>query len=890
MGGKGIGERSLREVTQVEQKRILLADHAADSRRQLAEILGERYRLLLAEDGARALELLREGAESVSLILLDVSLKNGEDPLLEHLRSDRRYAAIPVVALTDADRQGQQADALARGAADFVSRPYNAQVVLHRVDSVIRLQETASMIDHFRHDPLTGLYTKEFFCRRVRGVLAEHPEREYDILCCDIENFKLVNDVFGPNAGDRLLKEVADLSIRLVEGDGICGRLQGDQFACMVEHRLDYSQELFRRGANQVDILSNIKNVGLKWGVYEISDREMPVDQMCDRALLAARSIKGEYNKYFARYDGRLRDKLLREQRIAESMELALLGEQFSVYFQPKYDLREDRLAGAEALVRWCHPEWGVMSPAEFIPLFERSGFITRLDQYVWDKVCATLREWSDQGYPVLPVSVNVSRADAYQADLTSVLLKTVEKYRLPPASLHLEITERAYMENPRQMAQTVEQLRRQGFVIEMDDFGRGHSSLNMFNQMTIDALKLDMSSMGGEGERSTNQGILRFIMSLARWMGLSIIAEGVETEEQVEQLREIGCDYGQGYYFARPMTRWDFEELLKQELRGGRFHRTHDRKEDQGQTLLVVDEDPDYRRQVRESFESRYLIVEAADAAAANHCLSNREYTVAAVILSLTLPEEGGFSVLEMLRGEKAVWRIPVIATAPPDPALEELALERGADDFVCRPHTQNSLRQRLLRLMGMNTSRERERLLKDEASRDYLTGLLNRRGLQAAVKAMSEEDMPLAVYLFDLDNLKQINDTCGHGEGDRAIRAFSEVLKHHTRSTDVLARYGGDEFVAVIKRMGSWEGVLKKGEEICRAFRESDCGELPTACSAGGVLCGRGPLSMSDLIARADQALYAAKFRNKGGCCLWRPDLEGISSPEHREKVREK
>lgn len=871
----------------MERKQILLVEHDAASRQALAEILGEQYQLLMAENAGQVRELLEAGFEHISLILLDVSLREGENGgLLEQLRGEKRYAAIPVVALTEGDCQGQQAEALARGAADFVSPPYNGQVVLHRVDSVIRLRETASMIDHFRHDPLTGLYTKEFFCRQVSDILAEHPEREYDILCCDIENFKLVNDVFGAAAGDRLLKEVAELSVRLAEGDGICGRLQGDQFACMVGHRLDYSQDLFRRSANQVDILSNIKNVGLKWGIYEVADRDMPVDQMCDRALLAARSIKGAYNKYCAHYDARLRDKLVREQRIAESMELALLDEQFSVYFQPKYDLREDRLAGAEALVRWCHPEWGVMSPAEFIPLFERSGFITRLDQYVWDKVCATLREWSDQGYPVVPVSVNVSRADAYQADLSSVLLKTVEKYRLAPASLHLEITERAYMENPRQMAQTVEQLRRQGFVIEMDDFGRGHSSLNMFNCMTIDALKLDMNSMSGEEEQSSAQGILRFIMSLARWMGLSIIAEGVETEEQVEQLRENGCDYGQGYYFARPMTRWDFEELLKQELRGVKVRHACDRREDQGHTLLVADEDPEYRRQVRETFGSRYMIVEAEDAAAANRCLSSREYTVAAVILSLTLPEGGGLSVLEMLRGEKAVWKIPVIVTAPPDPALEELALERGADDFICRPHTQSSLRQRLLRLMGMNTSRERERILKDEAGRDYLTGLLNRRGLQTAVKAMGEDDMPLAVYLFDLDNLKQINDTRGHGEGDRAIRAFSETLRSHTRSTDVLARYGGDEFVAVIKRMGSWEGVMKKGEEICRAFRESACGDLPTACSAGGVLCGRGPLSMSDLIARADQALYAAKFRNKGGCCLWRPDLEGTVSHEAGEQ----
>lgn len=860
------------------QERILLVERSRENREKLRQILSAEYQIAEAESGREALELLRGGAGEISLILLDSTVSDEQGtPLLECLRQDKQLAAIPVVAVTERDAPEQQARALAQGAEDYVSRPYNEQVVLHRVSSVIRLRESACMMDRFRYDRLTGLCTREYFFRRVRGVLDEQPHRRYEIWCSNIENFKRVNDIFGIGAGDRLLREVADLYTGIVGAGGLCGRLRWDRFACLVEQGKEYSDERFRKAAEQLKILSNIKNVALKWGIYEITDPKVPVEQMCDWALLAAGSIKGKYNKYYAKYDDRLRDKLLREQRMEESMEEALRENQFSVYFQPKYDLRHDELAGAEVLVRWCHPEWGVMSPAEFIPLFEKNGFITRLDQYVWDKVCAMLREWSDQGYPVLPVSVNVSRADAYQADLTSVLLQTVERYHLPPASLHLEITERAYMESPGQMSQTVEQLRKLGFEIEMDDFGQGYASLNMFNQMAIDALKLDMNSLKDEGKRHMNQGILRFIMSLARWMGLSIVAEGVETEEEMEQLREIGCDYGQGYYFAKPMTRWDFEELLKQKQRGARPYLANAMREDKGQTILVVDTEEEYRRQVRETFGNRYRIMEAADAQTALRCLSSQEYTIAAVVLSLSQDREDGLAVLDMLRGEKAVWKIPVIVTAQPDEQLEELALERGADDFMCKPYTQNSLRQRMLRLVGITTSRERERMLKDEASRDYLTGLLNRRGLQASVKAMGEEDMPLAIYLFDLDNLKQINDTYGHGEGDRAIKLFSEVLRHHTRSTDVLARYGGDEFVAVIRRMGTWESVQKKGEEICRAFRETAReGKLPTACSAGGVLCGRSPIAMSDLIHQADQALYAAKFRNKGSCCLWRPNLE--------------
>ena len=174
-------------------------------------------------------------------------------------------------------------------------------------------------------------------------------------------------------------------------------------------------------------------------------------------------------------------------------MEDALAEGQFEIYLQPKYSIRDEKLAGAEALVRWNHPEWGMQSPAEFIPLFEQNGFITKLDQFVWNRACACLREWDDKGYPPISISVNVSRADIYQADITDLLTKTVKRYGLSPERLHLEITESAYTENPEQLIQTVGDLRDLGFVVEMDDFGSGYSSLNMISKMPIDVLKLDM-------------------------------------------------------------------------------------------------------------------------------------------------------------------------------------------------------------------------------------------------------------------------------------------------------------------------------------------------------------------------------------------------------------
>jgi EAL domain-containing protein (putative c-di-GMP-specific phosphodiesterase class I) len=245
-------------------------------------------------------------------------------------------------------------------------------------------------------------------------------------------------------------------------------------------------------------------------------------------------------------------------------METALKEGQFLVYLQPKYRIWDETLAGAEALVRWKHPEWGFQSPAEFIPLFEKNGFITKLDQFVWDKTCFYLRKWDEEGYPPIPVSVNVSRADIYHADIADIMMRTVTKYGLTPSRLHLEITESAYTEDPGQIIETVRHLRELGFVIEMDDFGSGYSSLNMLNQMPIDILKLDMQFVQSETAKPMDQGILQLIMELARRMHLSVVAEGVETKTQLDRLSETGCEYVQGYYFARPMPEGEFETLMR--------------------------------------------------------------------------------------------------------------------------------------------------------------------------------------------------------------------------------------------------------------------------------------------------------------------------------------
>ena len=695
------------------QKQILVVEDNELNRGILSEILSGDYQVLEAENGQQGLDILRQHKGSIALILLDVMMPVMDGyAFLDWIRDDPELSLIPVIVMTQSDSESDEVAALTHGATDFVPKPYRSQVILHRVASLIKLRETAAMVNQFQYDRLTGLYSKEFFYQKVRERLQEEQEQDYCIVCSNIENFKLVNDIFGTREGDRLLKEVAGLAQTMVGDTGFCGRFSADRFLCLQKREKELEgRKNFGRFAEHWKPSTLLKSVVMRWGIYEITDRSVPVEQMCDRALLAADSIKGQYNNYFAVYDDSLRSRLLREKAITDAMETALAEKQFEVYFQPKYSLNDNCMAGAEALVRWNHPEWGFMSPGEFIPLFEKNGFIPRLDQYVWEQACAHLRDWGEKGYPLLPVSVNVSRADVYQTHLADTLLDLTRKYGVDPAYLHLEITESAYAENPTQIISTVEELRRLGFVIEMDDFGSGYSSLNMLSQMKLDILKLDMKFIQNEMEKLTEQSILNDVISMAHRMRLRVVAEGVETREQAYRLQTVGCDYAQGYFFAKPMPAAEFEELIKvQHPPVNDSEEKMHRKNADLRGLLVAEEDAEYREKVREAFENQYRVLEASDGDSALECIrANGCDGISTVILSVTLPEDGAAAVLKMMRQEPAFWKVPVLTIMPDGENMEELPLVLEGDDFFCRKHPMSDLRRRVRRLIDVASAAKR-------------------------------------------------------------------------------------------------------------------------------------------------------------------------------------
>ena len=419
----------------------------------------------------------------------------------------------------------------------------------------------------FQKDSLTGLYTKEFFFQKADEILAKNPDKNYRIFVSDIENFKAINEKYGIEASDKLLQYLAKSLRYMAPNLVLAGRINADKFVCLQYSTARQSREDGLKIQQEILSKAPIPNVVWKHGIYYTEyGRNISAQTMCDRAREAVESIKGNYEVSCALYNTDLANKIKIQQQILGNMEESLKNREFEVYLQPKYDLHVNRTGGAEALIRWIHPEIGFMNPGDFIPVFEKNGFVKNIDQFVFYEVCAILRRWLDEGKPVVPISVNLSRRDFEYEDLASMIIKKVDKEELPHSLIHFELTESAFSDNPKHIANTIRKLHDSGFVIELDDFGAGYSSLTSLSEIEFDVLKLDMSIIRNDNP-SSSRNVLDMCSHIMKQMNFKSVAEGVENEKQLQRLKDLGCDYIQGYYFSKPLPIVDFEEYLRKEV-----------------------------------------------------------------------------------------------------------------------------------------------------------------------------------------------------------------------------------------------------------------------------------------------------------------------------------
>lgn len=410
------------------------------------------------------------------------------------------------------------------------------------------------------HDRLTGLFNKEYFYTMSKRRMDSMSGDVYYVICTDIKNFKMVNDVFGNTAGDELLIKVARALHEGLGDNAVYGRIENDRFGITIKKKFFAEKRLLEALQEAIYLdTDEAFPINIYLGVYEVENRLMSVSVMCDRARMALETVKGDYERKIAYYNNTLRDNVLYEQKLAGEAEAALQEKQFVMFLQPQIDAN-GRVSGGEALVRWQHPRLGLIAPGKFIGVLEKNGMIAKLDYYIWELACQQLRTWKEQGREDIYISVNISPKDLYFMNIYEVFTDLIEKYDISSHNLKLEITETAVMTDLDNQLKLIDRLRAAGFILEMDDFGSGYSSLNMLKDIKVDMLKLDMAFLGETENEERSKKILSVIVEMAKQLEMLTIVEGVENSEQVDFLKQLGCDIFQGYYFAKPMDIQSFE------------------------------------------------------------------------------------------------------------------------------------------------------------------------------------------------------------------------------------------------------------------------------------------------------------------------------------------
>ena len=549
------------------RRTILVVDDEPVNLRLLGNILKDEYDIAYAETGDEALLEIKNQKDFLSLVLLDLHMPGGNGYMvLDEIKNNEELMNIPVIVLT-ADNSAE-VESLRRGAIDFLNKPYNRpEVIRARVRRAIELSIDRNIIDATGKDKLTGLLTKDYFFQYAHEYDKFHPEQEVDAVVVNINKFHLINELYGRNYGDKVLCTIADGVRSFARGcGGVACRDNADCFYIYIEHQENYDY-LTKILADRLIDITDKHDFHFRIGIYPDIYHSVNLEQRFDRALHASNSVsKNSNHDVVAIYDNNMHEKELYEAKLLDGIEEALLEKQFNVVFQPKYDITGDepKLCSAEVLVRWKHPELGFVRPDSFIPLFEENGRIKELDRFVWQEAAKQIKRWKDMYGVTMPLSVNVSRVDIFDPDLLDFLKEILEENSLEPKDMHLEITETAYTDSVTTIVEVVNSLREAGFKVEMDDFGKGYSSLNMLTSLPIDALKLDMGFIKGIAENNKELSMVEFIVNVARFLEVPLIAEGVENSEQYLLLKKAGCNVIQGYYFSKPVNTSEFGHLIE--------------------------------------------------------------------------------------------------------------------------------------------------------------------------------------------------------------------------------------------------------------------------------------------------------------------------------------
>ncbi len=498
---------------------------------------------------ARSILSDNENIDSVAEKYLDI-------PVFKDMSSDLNYVSIEDIIIIN----NKKRDFIVEYQKLHDSKGVEIGGYLKFTDITEEVEEKNKERLRSTHDSLTGLYNKNGFFQKVKEIIERDPETPRYMVATNIENFKFINDVFGSELGDKILKEQAKMLSYAKYKDSVIGRIASDRFGLLINKK-DFKMNLAEENTKRISDLTKSLNYSMKIhiGVYEISNYSEDIQMMYDKALMAIEKRAGNYEKTVTFYDTMIMDLKLIERNILNDFNGALELNHFDFDLQPIFDSKVNCVS-AEALTRWYHPARGIMYPDEFIPILEKSGYITRLDIFIWEKAAALIKQWNIKGFENVSLSVNISPKDFYLTDLYEQLTKLVEKYRISAQSLMLEISEEALVNREKGIIETLQKLKKYGFKIEIDNFGRGNSCLNIINDINPDFIKIDINTLNINDLYNRTTILLGSIIDLSNKLGIGVTVARIETTKELEVLGKHKCDCFQGFYFAKPFKREEFD------------------------------------------------------------------------------------------------------------------------------------------------------------------------------------------------------------------------------------------------------------------------------------------------------------------------------------------
>lgn len=545
-----------------EKRKILIVENDEFNLKSLISLLADRYEIITACDGKIGLRLLEENYKDLALVLMNIQIPvlSGFD-FLRKVQEDPFLSLIPIIVMTASDAPKTEVVCLNLGAADYIRKPYHAELIKKRLENVIRLRESSVSLREIEKDSLTGLYTEQAFFHYSRRIMQFRSDKKMHVIIGRIKDFELIISIYGRKKANELLCYMASIYNKKFKY-GLLAKKGKASFLCLLSDDYKLDHQRMDNVINEFTENAPIKGIRIKYGIYKNIDKNLPITTICDYASMAAETVMEDYNRDYAYYTDELAQKRIYNQMIENCFTDALKNKEFMIYYQPKIDVITEKVIGAEALVRWQRTDGSMISPENFIPIYEKNGQIQKLDAYIFGQVCRLQKRILDESKKLLSVSVNLSRSSILCEEIVEQYTKIVRENDIPITCVPLEITESASVYGQK-VVKVAERLLQSGFKLHIDDFGSGYSSMESLSRLPFSVLKIDKSLIDHICETRV-EILVNHIIKLSKDLNMRVLAEGVETKEQLDILRKIKCDEIQGFYYARPMPEVEFVEYVR--------------------------------------------------------------------------------------------------------------------------------------------------------------------------------------------------------------------------------------------------------------------------------------------------------------------------------------